>query len=114
MASAEPSTLVKAGVGAQEFFSHCTHFRVGFDAENAIAVIEEELTEESGAEADVSNDVVGLQVAPLVQHIQNFARVAWAIAGIVRCTVGEALFGVGECHHSRQSLSDSSGAKARI
>ena len=59
---------------SQEFLASLTHFDVGLDAKNTIALFEEEFAKKAGARADVSDDMVCEQAtlrAKVVQHLKK-------------------------------------------
>src|SRR5262249_10861955 len=88
----------EAIVSGEIFFSSLSHGFIGLDAIDAVAVFEEQLAQEASSRTDVCDDVAGLQPAFAAEQRQHFGRITWAIANVIRDTVGEALFGVCERH----------------
>ena len=83
---------------SQEFLASLTHFGVGLDAKNTIALFEEEFAKKAGARADVRDDVVCAQATLRAQMIEHGRWVAGAVADVVRDAIGESLFGIGKSH----------------
>jgi hypothetical protein len=88
----------EAVVGGEIFFAGLAHFFVGLDAENAVAVFQEEFAEETSAGADVGDDVAGFEEALGAEDVADAGGIAGAIADVIGYAVGEALLGVGKSH----------------
>src|SRR6266581_4457165 len=95
----------EAAVGSEMFFAGLTHGFVGFDAEDAITVFQEQLTEQTCSRPDVRNHMLRPQAAFRAQEIQHRSGVARAVAGVIGDAVREALFGVGKRHEEFLVLS---------
>ena len=79
---------------AEVLFAGGAHVGVGLDAEDGVAVVEEEACEEAGAGADVGDDGVGREEAGGCEVGDDLGRVAVAEFAVVFDAVGEALGGV--------------------
>ena len=90
-------------VRGEIFFACFAHFFVGLDAEDAIAVFEEEFAEEAGAGTDIGDDVAGFEAALGAEKVADASGIARAVAEVVGYAIGEALFGICKCHESRQA-----------
>ena len=55
----------------QEFFTGSTHFFVGFDCDDGVAVGEKDFGEHAGSCTDVRDVLMRLQVAPAFETIEN-------------------------------------------
>ncbi|MEK6256259.1 MAG: hypothetical protein N2C13_02935 [Chloroflexota bacterium] len=87
---------VEAGeiwIAAQTFFCDQAHGLVGFDCQNRVTVIEEELCEQASAGADVCDSGMGGEVGIFCQVADNFRRIARAIFAVVNGAAGEACGG---------------------
>src|SRR6266481_4164282 len=82
----------------QEFFAGFTHLPIRLDAENAMAVFEEQLAKQAGPGADVRDDMVRAQPALDAQEIKHRRGIAGTVAEVVRDAIRKALFGVGQRH----------------
>lgn len=50
-------------IGSQQALSRVTHFGVGLNGENAAAGLQQDASQDAGARAGVSNDVIGGEAA---------------------------------------------------
>src|SRR2546422_2995608 len=99
----------------QKLFAGLAHLLIGFHAEDAIAIFEEQLAEKARAGADVGDNVAGAQATFCAQKIEHGRGIARAIADVVRHAIGEALFGVGKSHlHGHKSCSNVSDIEERF
>src|SRR5438046_408196 len=103
VASAEPSTLTKP-IRLQMQLARFAHLAIRLHAEDGVAVLQKELAQKARAGADVGDDVAGAKVTFLAQHVQQFGGVARPVAHVIGRAIGEALFGVGESHSRKLSL----------
>src|SRR5216683_4076422 len=92
-------------VGSEMLFAGLTHGFVGLDAQDAITVFQEQLTEQTCSRPDVRNYVLRPQAAFRAQKIEYRGRVPGPIAGVIGDAVREALFGVGKRHEEFLVLS---------
>lgn len=88
----------EAGVLFEEGLSGGAHGGVGFDAEDAVAVVEEQFGEESGAGADIDDDGGGGEGVEGFEVGEEGLRVGGAELDVVFDAGGEALGGVGGVH----------------
>src|SRR5437016_2727833 len=94
----------EAAIRLQMQLARFAHLAIRLHAEDGVAVLQKELAQKARAGADVGDDVAGAKVTFLAQHVQQFGGVARPIAHVIGRAIGEALFGVGESHSRKLSL----------
>jgi hypothetical protein len=70
--------------------AHFAHFRVGFDGENGIPVLQKKAGKHACPGSDVSDDVTRLQSAFGAKKVKNFGRISRAIADVILHPIGKA------------------------
>ncbi len=84
----------EGGISGEIVFAGEAHFAIGFDSDDAVAVVEEYLRQHAGAAADVGDEVLGTETAGLLQRLDDLGRVMRAILHVVFSAVGKARCGM--------------------
>jgi hypothetical protein len=85
----------------QQPLSRQPHAAIGLDSENLVPIFKQYAAPDSRTAGDVGSDVFWLQPTLCLQRINDFRRIARAVANIILQTVGEAAGGVGSRHKTQ-------------
>ena len=86
------------GVIGQEAVGSFAHFAIGFDAEDAIAVLQKQTGEDASAAGDIGDHGVRSESAFVAQSFEDLRRVAGTVTNVVFDAIGETKGGIGVKH----------------
>ncbi len=78
-------------------FACHSHFQVGFDPNNAVPIVEEDLGQHARAASDIGNQMLGPQPAGFLYCMYHIVGVMRSITGVVLGPIGKSLEGIPVC-----------------
>src|SRR5580692_1753826 len=82
----------------QSTFSGCPHLRVWLDAEDGVAIFQQQARPKAGTKRDIGDQMLRHQATLVFYRLNRFGRISGAVKNVVFYTIGKPAGSVGSRH----------------